>query len=335
MLEKPDIDDKDIIICLQTEFGLDVDRISFLPLGADLNTAVYRTNNYNDLSYFVKLRRGAFNEASVAIPRYLNKQGNKHIIPSLLTTTGKLWANMVPFSVIVYPYIDGQNGFEAKMPELKWVEFGRALKGLHSAAIPLELTNEVPSESFSIKWPNIVRSFLVLLGQESPIDPVAAELAVFLRSKENEIRDLIRRAERLSQILLQNPPQFILCHADVHLWNLLLDASGNLYMVDWDTMIFAPKERDLMFIGAGLGDSGFSPEEEKTYFYQGYGLTEVNPFAQAYYRYERILEDIGIYCEQIFLSSKCQEDRKQALHYLKSNFLPESTIAVAWRSDQT
>ena len=199
MLEKPDIDDKDIIICLMTEFGLDVERISFLPLGADLNTAVYHANKDENLSYFVKLRRGAFNEASVAIPRYLNEQGNKHIIPPLLTTTGRLWVNMVPFSVIVYPYIDGQNRFEAKMQEHKWVEFSRALKCLHSAAIPVELTNKVPRETFSIKWPSIVRSFLAHPGQGSIIDPLAAELAGFLRSQEDEISDLIQRAASFSR----------------------------------------------------------------------------------------------------------------------------------------
>ena len=42
MLEKPDLKDGKIITCLKNEYGLSVDKISFLPLGADLNTAVYR-----------------------------------------------------------------------------------------------------------------------------------------------------------------------------------------------------------------------------------------------------------------------------------------------------
>jgi len=64
---------------------------------------------------------------------------------------------------------------------------------------------------------------------------------------------------------------FILCHADIHAWNLLIDVNGRLYIVDWDTLIFAPKERDLMFVGAGLGGNGHSLQEEETLFYQGYG----------------------------------------------------------------
>ena len=42
MLEKPDLPDEKIIACLQAEYGLRVATIAFLPLGADLNTAVYR-----------------------------------------------------------------------------------------------------------------------------------------------------------------------------------------------------------------------------------------------------------------------------------------------------
>jgi spectinomycin phosphotransferase len=334
MLEKPDIEDKDIINCLLTEFGLDVGDLDFLPLGADLNTAVYRAKSDQDLAYFVKLRYGNINKASLAIPNFLNEQGNKHIISSLMTKTGELWANLASFRVIVYPYVDGQNGFEAKMPVDQWVEFGKALRSLHSADIPAELTSDVPIERLSTKWRNTLQSFLAQLGKKNYSDPVAAELAGFLRCKEEEISFLIQRSERLSQFQLHKPPPFILCHADIHLWNLLLDAFGNLYMVDWDTIIFAPKERDLMYIGAGLGDSGFTPEEESTYFYQGYGPTEINPIALAFYRYERIIEDIALYCQQIFLSNKGEKDREQALVFVKSNFLPGGTIDVARSSDQ-
>lgn len=40
MLTKPDLKDEKIIACLQEHYGLDVAEISFLPLGADFNTAV-------------------------------------------------------------------------------------------------------------------------------------------------------------------------------------------------------------------------------------------------------------------------------------------------------
>jgi len=51
--------------------------------------------------------------------------------------------------------------------------------------------------------------------------------------------------------------------------------------------------------------------------------------------YERIIQDLAAYCEQLFLTNEGGEDREQSLHYLKSNFLPNSTIAIAYQSDKT
>ena len=66
--------------------------------------------------------------------------------------------------------------------------------------------------------------------------------------------------------------------------------------------------------------SGLTPDEEKSLFYQGYGQTKINQDAMAYYRFERIIQDIGDYCEYIFLSDEGGDDRMQCFEYLKSNF---------------
>ena len=90
-----------------------------------------------------------------------------------------------------------------------------------------------------------------------------------------------------------------------------------------------------MFVGSGLGGNGRSPQEETNLFYQGYGQTSVNPIGLAYYRYERIIEDIALFCEDLLLSDEGGEDRAQALIYLQSNFLPNSTIEAAYRADRS
>ena len=50
---------------------------------------------------------------------------------------------------------------------------------------------------------------------------------------------------------LNIPTLFVLCHSDIHGGNILIADTGELYVVDWDDPILAPKERDLMFIGGG------------------------------------------------------------------------------------
>ncbi|MCX6028714.1 MAG: aminoglycoside phosphotransferase family protein [Chloroflexi bacterium] len=335
MLEKPELEDERIIACLETEYGLTVAEIAFLPLGADLNTAVYRVVADDETVYFLKLRRGEFSEAAVAVPKYLGDLGIKQIIPSLATQTGQLWAGLAPFKMILYPYVEGHHGFERSLSEQQWVEFGAALKKFHTADIPSAITSGIQREEFSPKWRDTVKVFLERTKEEAFDEPIAVEMAAFLRIKGAETLELLTQAEQLAQILQKQPPEFILCHADIHAWNLLIADNGSFYMVDWDTLIFAPKERDLMFVGGGLGGNRYTPQEEEALFYQGYGQVPINPIALAYYRYERIIEDIAVYCEQIFLSNEGGADRKQSLEYLKSSFLPDSLIEMARQSDKT
>jgi spectinomycin phosphotransferase len=332
MLEKPEFEDEKIINCLRDEYGLSVEKISFLPLGADLNTAVYRVATNDETVYFLKVRRGEFIEATVAVPKYLSDLGIKQIIPPLTTRTGHLWANLAPFKVMLYPYVEGHNGFERNLSDQQWIEFGAALKRFHAADIPSAITSSIQREKFSAQWRDTVKLFLKRIQEETFYEPVAVEMAAFLKIKADETLELVIRAERFAQMLKEQLPGFILCHADIHAWNLLIDDHDAFYMVDWDTIIFAPKERDLMFIGGGLGGNGHTPQEEETLFYRGYGQTQIDPVALAYYRYERIIQDIAVECEQIFLANGGGKDREQAFQYLTSNFLPGNTIEIAYQS---
>ncbi len=308
--------------------------MAFLPLGADVNTAVYRVVTDDKRQYFVKLRGGLFDEASVAVPKFLSDLGIKQIIPSLFTQTGQLWASLPPYQVILYPFVEGRNGYEVSLSDEHRVEFGAALKQFHTADIPTAITNSVRREAFSAQWRGKVTSFLAQIENETFAEPVATALASFLKTKREETLDLVKRAERMAWALQAQTPAFILCHGDIHGWNLLIDAHNNLYIVDWDTLVFAPKERDLMFVGSGLGGNGHTLQEEETLFYKGYGQTQVNPMALAYYRYERIIEDIAVICEQIFLSDGGGEDRLQSLEMVKSNFCPNGTIEIAYHADK-
>jgi len=335
MLVKPDLQDDRVIACLQDEYGLHVVQVAFLPVGADLNTAAYRAVTDNETPYFVKLRRGVFDEIAVTLPKFLSDQGIAQIIAPLATQTGQLWASLDAFKLILYPFVEGHNGYEADLSDRAWGEFGAALKSIHTAVVPPALIRRIPQETYSPRGREIVKTFLGRVEEDAFDDPVAAELAAFLKASRDEILDLVGRAERLALALQARSPEFILCHSDVHAGNILMDAGDAFYIVDWDDPILAPKERDLMFIGGGQGFAGHTAQEEETLFYRAYGQTQIDPIALAYYRYERIIQDIAVFCEQIFLTNEGGEDREQSLQYLKSNFLPDGVAEIAYQSDKT
>jgi len=335
MLERPDLQDDQIAAGLQHEYGLRVAQVAFLPLGADLNTAVFRVVADDETPYFLKLRGGVFDETSVALPKFLSDQGITQIIAPLATKSGQLWANLGAFKTILYPFVAGRNGYEVEMSDRLWVEFGTALKRIQTAALPPTLAGRIQQETYSPQWREIVKTFLKRVEDDRFSDPAAIELAAFMRAKRDAVADLVGRAERLAHALDARSPAFVLCHSDIHAGNILIGADDAFYIVDWDNPILAPKERDLMFVGGGQGFTGHTPQEEEALFYWGYGEAQVDPVALAYYRYERIIQDIAVYCEQLLLSDEGGEDRAQSLQYLASNFLPNGTIEIAYQSDRT
>ncbi len=111
-LKNPIFEDQLILSRLQDEYGLQVSRLTFLPLGADVNTAVYRLETEDASAYFLKLRKGDFDEITVAVPQFLSEQGIRAIIAPLPAKSHQLYASLGAFKLILYPFIEGQNGYE-------------------------------------------------------------------------------------------------------------------------------------------------------------------------------------------------------------------------------
>lgn len=335
MLEKPDLADEKITGCLWEAFGLRIAQLGFLPLGADRDTAVYRALDEAGTAYFVKLRSGSFADICVTLPKALSDLGVGHIISPLAAQNGRLWAGLEPFKLILYPFVEGRSGYEVPLTERGWVELGAALKSIHTAPLPPGVWNGIPRETYSPRWREAVREFVERAGQEACAEPVAAQLAGQLRRRRAQILELVGRAERLARALQARPAQEVACHADLHAGNLLIDARGDFWIVDWDTPIRALKERDLMYAGGGQFGRWRTPAEEEALFYQGYGAAPVDAAALAYYRYERIIQDLAVECEQIFLPGAGLEDRRRELEFFQSNFLPGGVLEIARRADRS
>jgi spectinomycin phosphotransferase len=145
-----------------------------------------------------------------------------------------------------------------------------------------------------------------------------------------EIESMVERAAQLALVLQQRRGTLAICHSDLHGGNVLVGAGEELAIVDWDEPILAPKERDLMFIGGGVGGI-WNDDQETSWFYQGYGQAEIDLPALSYYRYERIIVDIAEYAEQIFGMHGSGEERQKGLGLI-NQFLPNNVVDIAHRT---
>jgi len=327
MLTKPNIPDELIISRLQEEYALSVAEFSFIPIGADSRTAVYRVVTDDGTAYFLKLRKN-FKEMIVRVALFLKDNGIREIIVPFESKPKQRWADFGEYKLILYPFIEGKDGFEMELTDHHRRILGAAFKGIHTAHIPSELKKLIKKETFSSEWREDMKTYQVQVENKTFDEPIGAKLAEFIKSRKSEITRLINRAEQLVSELQSQPFELVLCHSDIHGGNILISNTGELYIVDWDDPILAPKERDLMFIGGGI-DEIWKSKREEAVFYEGYGATEINLAALAYYRYERIIEDLVVICEQLLLTDEGGADRERSLGWFRSNFEPGSTIEIA------
>ena len=327
MLEKPNIADELIVSRLQEEYGLHVNDLDFLPIGADLRSAVYRVVTDNRTVYFLKLRKN-FHEVIVRVPMFLRNSGVEEIIVPFETKSKELWADFGEYKIILYPFIEGKDGFEKELTNDHRRTLGRAFKGIHTAQIPIELKQQIRRETFSVEWREDMKSYQAQVEGKTFEEPTAAKLAEFIRSNQREITRLVEQAEKLALVLKSEPLELVLCHSDIHGGNILIGNTGELYIVDWDDPILAPKERDLMFIGGGI-DEIWKGKQDEAIFYEGYGKTEINIAALAYYRYERVIEDLVVICDQLLPTHEGGADRERSYGWFTSNFEPGGTIEIA------
>ena len=334
MTKKSLLSEQSIIDCLKINYGIEVATLTFLPLGADIHASVYKAETHNRSSYFVKLKGGRLHDdiSAIIIDLLLNA-GIEQIIPIVKTIDGQSTQRIDEFTITVFPFIDGRDGFSRDLTNDQWYTLGKVMKQIHRIHVPAEVQAKIRRESYSPKWRQAVRSLYPLIESEPSGDMVAVNLLTFMKKHTAVIHKLVDRAEQLAQMAQDQSSQFVLCHSDLHGGNVLMDANDAIYIVDWDEPIMAPKERDLMFIGGGVANVWNKPHE-KELFYKGYGKTEVNMTLLAYYRHERIVEDIAVYGQQLLLTMAGGRDRIQWYEQFIGQFDPGGVVEIAFKTDE-
>jgi len=297
--------------------------------------ALYKVQTSDQSSYFVKLKHGYKADSSLEMAELLHANGIEQIIPPIRAVCNCLIVPIIDWSLIVYPFVEGVNGFSDKLTEKQWITLGKALRQVHDFSVPPDILEDLRQEAYSPKWRQAVRSFMANI-QDKPAnnDAIAQKFLNFIKEHESIIARLVDRAEQLSVIIKDQHVKFVLCHSDIHAGNVLIQENDAIYIVDWDEPIMAPKERDLMFIGGGVGNVWNDPQEE-VLFYKGYGTTDINREILAYYRYERIVQDIGEYAQAFLLpnSANTHNDRPEMYKQFISMFDPQGVVDMGFKTD--
>jgi spectinomycin phosphotransferase len=328
MIEKPRITDDRIISALRENYSIPMIEIDFLPLGLDSFAWAYRVKAEN-ASYFLKLRKEIPNPAGILIPRFLKEQSIEQVMAPLSTRNGEAWASANGYSFILYPFISGNEVMDVGMSNAHWIEFGSVLKRLHSTKPTPELMGQIKHETFIPKQLEFAKELHAQVKVCKYDDPFQKELADFWLENYDTISIILERTETLAKRMQATELEFVLCHGDIHTANLLLSDDDKIYIVDWDETMLAPKERDLLFIIGSIFNDTSDGRWERLFF-EGYGETEVDLPALAYYRHDWCVEDMGEFAEDIFGRENVGDETKaNSIMWFKTLFAEGNSVETA------
>jgi spectinomycin phosphotransferase len=331
MLEDPGLDPRELGAALWAAWAVEATAFTFVP-GHDMRAAAYEVATTGDRA-FLKVRFGPVAEVPLEVPRALLDAGVANVLAPVTTTASGLWHAMADGrSLVLYPFVAGRDAVLAGMTEDQWRTFGAALRAVHDSPLAVRFADRLPAEAFGLASAGGVRRAIERANGPASASPAAERLGALLRERTGQIDAMLVRARELGMRLAGRRSERVLCHADIHAANVLVADDGRILLVDWDGPMLAPRERDLLFVVGSRIARAVEPHEE-AWFFEGYGQVAVDRDALVYFRYERILEDLGEFASSVFGSGRASEaSRASEVALAEGFFRPGGIIETVERA---
>jgi spectinomycin phosphotransferase/16S rRNA (guanine(1405)-N(7))-methyltransferase len=254
----------ELVAALRAGWDLDVDSVDYVALG--FGSHHWAARGPGDTSWFVTvdeldLRRVADDEpvtaafdrlaAALATASAVHESGATWVVAPVPARTGEAVVFIRPrFSVAVFPYVDGER--------YAWGDFETAehrrgvldrVVALHTA--PVAARAHARTDDFVVPSRAAVES--AAAGEPLPdCGPYAERTAALVAQHAHRVRDLLSRYDGLVAAARRGPDRTVLTHGEPHRGNTIRTAAGWV-LIDWDTVLLAPPERDLWSLDPGDG----------------------------------------------------------------------------------
>lgn len=319
MREPPRILGEDLQACLREQYDLSPVTLEFLPRGKDYSAGLYRVVSERG-SDLLKLSSRPLYQPACLVPYYLKEQGITAVVAPIPTKSQALWTRLMDWTVILYPFVEGDTSLTGMTNE-QWEEVGSIFQRIHNVRPPPEGFPSMRKESFDpTAYALWIRNFETqhLYARRARNASEQALCATWV-ARQPTIHTVVSSLEELAGALQSRTHRFAICHADLHAANLIRDHAGHVFVVDWDEVMLAPKERDFIFIR--------EPRAEA--FWNGYGRTGIDWTALTYYRWERIAQDLIECAQNVCFRDDLGEESKADIARMVDEMLAEGASHIA------
>ncbi len=263
MLTEPrDLDRSELEQVLERHWGLRDPQLDYLAVGfgshhwsavdsgdtrsfvtVDDLAADFRTTPGTDFA-FAALDR-AFRTANVLSDR----ASLEFVLAPLVDREGAIIRRLSDrYAVTVSPFIDGESSeygaYEG--PDDRRM-MGALLGRLHTATdyVPSDLPGR---EDFAVPSRAVLLEALGDLDRSWDFGPFAEPARKLLQSSGDELERRLQEYEELAAGVRESSDSWVITHGEPHRANVIRESKGAVRLIDWDTTLIAPRERDLWMV---------------------------------------------------------------------------------------
>jgi spectinomycin phosphotransferase len=326
---------------LEADFDLQPVEAVLVEGGVDRAATLWRVRDVIGRDLAVKWTSGG-TVAGLTVSHALAHAGVDGVVAPLPANDGRLWSDRRGRRLVVAPWVDAPVALNADLEERHWVALGRLLAAVH--ALPVVGSTDLPSSDQPHR--RLRRAVAALhrdLDEALDLGSTTAagdDLTLLVLDEAPMLRAvvdaLLSGADHLraTGVWSRNGAPNVVCHADPHLGNVLVDDEGGVWLLDWDDVVLGPREQDLLFVLDG-GVLAFAPvtAAQTEAFFTGYGPVEIHRHALAYHRSLRALEDLVDFALEVLAPDRHPRPIREAAYgYLQGNLAAGSLTEVALRS---
>lgn len=221
------------------------------------------------------------------------------------THSGELVVHLEKYPAALFNFINGSIAAERKLSDKQCLALGELLGRIHKAK---DIIGESQlKEDFKYKNKNsLLQNIEEAESLQNDNSEHVRKVAQLLIENKDKIVNKLKKLEDLGDQLRAQNLDFVICHGEPHNWNIMVSDAGEVFLIDWDDSLFAPKEKDLGMI---KGDS---------VAFDGYkhivGECTLNQDVFTFYDMKWNISEIEDWSSRIF--SK-EENELQNKHYLE------------------
>lgn len=316
MITEPKINNEGLISLLDRSYDLRIYNLVFVPKGESSWGFEVITESKK---FFLKIYKdlGLSSKAFDFTFKLYSKCGIQNISHPIETKHGDFILNFEGRKVVLFNFIEGKIEAESCLTIEQLEKVGKLLAQVHKSVEIIGPYGVIEGfdNLFSERVVNLYRG----LEKIKPTNEIQKEAKDIYNKYQSRFLNELTLLDEVGNKLKNSQVEFVNCHGEPSPGNIIVSPNGDVYLIDWDFPIYAPKERDLLFF---TGD-----EVRQNAVITGYGIQQdqLNKDIVGFYSHQWNVQEIEDFGHRFFFEGitelEMRHNLKELKHFLKYSAL--------------